>query len=76
MGSGAFKAGQPLYEIETDKTKLRQNLFNLLSNAAKFTHSGTITLGARRLPAADGRTDQLSRRRESVSRARPAPGRG
>ncbi|MEE4188247.1 MAG: ATP-binding protein, partial [Roseobacter sp.] len=30
--------------IETDKTKLRQNLFNLLSNAAKFTENGKITL--------------------------------
>jgi len=27
-----------------DMTKLRQILFNLLSNAAKFTHEGTITL--------------------------------
>jgi adenylate cyclase len=33
----------------TDQTKLRQNLFNLLSNAAKFTNEGRITLGARRL---------------------------
>lgn len=31
-------------EIETDKTKLRQNLFNLLSNAAKFTKNGKIEL--------------------------------
>ncbi|WP_295315189.1 response regulator [Roseobacter sp.] len=31
-------------QIETDKTKLRQNLFNLLSNAAKFTENGKITL--------------------------------
>ncbi len=30
--------------IETDKTKLRQNLFNLLSNAAKFTENGEIEL--------------------------------
>ncbi|WP_167627626.1 ATP-binding response regulator [Methylobacterium phyllostachyos] len=32
----------------TDATKLRQCLFNLLSNAAKFTEDGTVTLRARR----------------------------
>jgi CheY-like chemotaxis protein len=31
-----------------DLTKLRQSLFNLLSNAAKFTQNGTITLAAGR----------------------------
>ena len=31
-------------EARTDAVKLRQCLFNLLSNAAKFTESGTITL--------------------------------
>jgi PAS domain S-box-containing protein len=31
-----------------DMTKLRQILFNLLSNAAKFTHEGTVTLEANR----------------------------
>ena len=35
-------------EFETDKTKLRQNLFNLLSNAAKFTENGEIKLSAQR----------------------------
>ena len=36
-------------EIETDKTKLRQNLFNLLSNAAKFTEGGKIELSAQKV---------------------------
>jgi CheY-like chemotaxis protein len=40
--------------MHSDQTKVRQNLFNLLSNAAKFTRSGTITLSARRLPVAGG----------------------
>ena len=31
-------------EMQADKTKVRQTLFNLLSNAAKFTENGTITL--------------------------------
>ena len=37
----------------SDLTKTRQILFNLLSNAAKFTQSGTVTLRARR-EAGDG----------------------
>ena len=35
--------GQP-GEMTTDITKLRQNLFNLLSNACKFTHDGVIRI--------------------------------
>lgn len=34
--------------IRTDATKLRQTIFNLLSNAAKFTQNGQITLAVRR----------------------------
>jgi signal transduction histidine kinase len=34
--------------IHTDQTKLRQVLFNLLSNACKFTEKGTIKLAAHR----------------------------
>ncbi len=34
--------------IDSDLTKLRQVLLNLLSNAAKFTRRGAITLAARR----------------------------
>ncbi|HEX9491133.1 MAG TPA: ATP-binding protein [Stellaceae bacterium] len=34
--------------IVTDATKLRQALLNLLSNAAKFTANGRVTLGVRR----------------------------
>jgi len=33
-------------ELTADETKVRQMLFNLLSNAAKFTEDGTVTLRA------------------------------
>ncbi|MCZ0902065.1 ATP-binding protein, partial [Microcoleus sp. HI-ES] len=36
-------------ELYSDQTKLTQILFNLLSNAAKFTHQGTITLSVERI---------------------------
>ncbi len=44
----AIERGNDLGMAYQDKTKLRQILFNLLSNAAKFTHEGTITLDVNR----------------------------
>jgi signal transduction histidine kinase/DNA-binding response OmpR family regulator len=39
-----------LGNMTADLTKVRQSLFNLLSNASKFTEQGRITLAARRSP--------------------------
>ncbi|WP_157015551.1 response regulator [Mesorhizobium xinjiangense] len=39
--------------MHSDQTKLRQNLFNLLSNAAKFTEDGQVSLAVRRERRAD-----------------------
>src|SRR5690349_25104915 len=39
--------------MRADQTKVRQTLFNLLSNASKFTEKGTIRLQAERTAATD-----------------------
>src|SRR5256885_2171934 len=41
-------------EMQADVTKVRQTLLNLLANAAKFTESGTVTLGVQRSSRPDG----------------------
>ena len=48
-----IERGEQLGHAYQDVTKLRQSLLNLLSNAAKFTHEGTITLRVERGPKAD-----------------------
>jgi signal transduction histidine kinase/DNA-binding response OmpR family regulator/HAMP domain-containing protein len=47
-------AGPNLGSMRSDETKIRQILFNLLSNAAKFTERGTVTLAARAINGEDG----------------------
>jgi signal transduction histidine kinase len=42
------KCPQDLGIVSTDQTKLRQAALNLLSNAAKFTRNGTVTLTVQR----------------------------
>ena len=50
----AVDAAGELGTVYTDETKLRQALFNLLSNAAKFTKEGEVTLHARRSSSEEG----------------------
>jgi signal transduction histidine kinase len=50
--------GSDLGALNTDATKVRQVLLNLLSNSAKFTERGTVTLTA--VPSNDGATMTFS----------------
>ncbi len=47
-----FHVAPGCVEMRTDQTKLRQSLFNLVSNACKFTSDGQVTLDVK--PGADG----------------------
>ena len=40
--------------VSSDRQKVKQILLNLLSNALKFTHQGTVTISARRKSSARG----------------------
>ncbi len=44
-------AAKDIQAVRLDHTKVRQILFNLISNASKFTQKGTITLTAAAIPA-------------------------
>ena len=49
-----IERGEALGHAHQDITKLRQSMMNLLSNATKFTHEGTVTLRVDRKSQADG----------------------
>jgi signal transduction histidine kinase len=42
------RGADPLGMVRLDATKVRQAVLNLISNSAKFTHNGEITLRLRR----------------------------
>jgi PAS domain S-box-containing protein len=44
----AVDLAQDLKALSSDRQKVKQILLNLLSNALKFTHEGTVTISARR----------------------------
>jgi len=50
-----IRGGDAAGHMVSDLTKVRQTLFNLISNAAKFTHDGRITLSAERQSGDSGR---------------------
>lgn len=52
--------GDAIGSVHADLTRMRQVLFNLLSNACKFTEKGTITLDAFRETKDDGEWLSLS----------------
>jgi signal transduction histidine kinase/CheY-like chemotaxis protein len=52
--------GEEMGFMRADLTKLRQSLFNLLSNAAKFSSNSIVTLRARRLKEEAGDRIMLS----------------
>lgn len=56
----SIKRSGELGTIHVDATKLRQAVFNLLSNAAKFTQNGEITLDVRRYETNSGDEIQIS----------------
>jgi signal transduction histidine kinase/ActR/RegA family two-component response regulator len=54
------EVADPLPTVKADATRVRQVLINLISNASKFTDSGSITLRARPIEERDPRTNRMT----------------
>ncbi len=55
------ETAEALPTVNADATRVRQVMINLMSNAAKFTDEGSITLSARPVEERDPRTSQIAR---------------
>jgi signal transduction histidine kinase len=44
-----LRLGAGIADMRTDRTKVKQSLLNVLSNASKFTHNGRLTLAVERI---------------------------
>ena len=61
--------------VSTDQTKLRQAALNLLSNAAKFTEAGTVTLSVHRRKRSAGDWIEIQVQDTGIGIAEPDMGR-
>jgi PAS domain S-box-containing protein len=68
-----FNSGDDLGTMHADLIKIRQTLFNLLSNAAKFTENGTITLEVVRSQESGVKNQASGGRNQEVSPPAPHP---
>ena len=63
-----------LAKMKSDQTKLRQILINLVSNAAKFTENGTVTVSAKAVTDATGQWMDFTVRDTGIGIAESAIG--